>query len=138
MPDISQLNINGTVYDIKDAVARAGGGSSSDAALVSESYTFPISYSAGTIGTRGYQGSETITKAGYTPISVLITYVGASNSYIPVAFLGANSTDTLLYCNAYRCTTSAVNNSSITVKVVYAKNGAGATTLEAWDGSVSA
>ena len=110
------------------------GGGSSTAALVTEAYTFPVSYSGGTVGTRGYQGSETITKSGYTPIAATITYVGASASYIPVAFLGGSGAT--LYCNAYRCTTSAVSNSNITVTVVYAKDGAGATTLAAWDGSM--
>lgn len=112
MANLSKLTINGTTYDIKDAVAR---GAVAD--IVVETYTFPISFSAGTIGTRGYQGSEDITKAGYTPIAATISYVGASASYLPVCFFNDNSN--LVYLNAYRATTSAVTSSNVWVDVVY-------------------
>lgn len=85
--------------------------------VVYDDFAFEVSYSAGTIGTRGYQGSLDITKSGCVPFSATIIYVGSSASYIPVAFL--SSTQRLLYCNAYRCTTSAVSSSNIRVRVAY-------------------
>ena len=111
MANINKVAIGTNTYDIEDATARS---------LVSEGNTFTVTYSGGTVGTRGFQSSQNIEKSGYTPISAVITYVGSSTSYNPVAFLG--SSDTLVYCNAYRCTTSAVSNSSIRIRVTYAPN----------------
>ena len=112
MANLSKLTINGVTYDIKDAVAR---GAVAD--IVTKTYTFPVSFSAGTAGTRGYQGSEDITKSGYTPIAATISYVGSSENYIPVCFFNDNKN--LIYLNAYRTNTSAVNSSNVWVDVIY-------------------
>lgn len=112
MANLSKLTINGVTYDIKDAVAR---GAVAD--IVTKTYTFPVSFSAGTAGTRGYQGSEDITKSGYTPIAATISYVGSSANYIPVCFFNDNKN--LIYLNAYRTNTSAVNSSDVWVDVIY-------------------
>ena len=123
---------SGTLATLDD-INGSGGGT---AILVSEEYTFTVSFEAGTIGSRGYQGSETISKTGYSPISVVITYVGASTSYMPIAFLGGTNNNTL-YCNAYRSTTSSVSNSSIRVTVFYAVNDASVVSLNTYSGEVS-
>lgn len=111
------------------------GGSSASAVIISEEYTFPVTFAAGTIGTRGSQESTTISKSGYKPISVVITYVGASASYMPVVFLGGTNNNTL-YCNAYRSTASAVSNSSIKATVFYALDDGNAVSLNTYSGAV--
>lgn len=111
------------------------GGSSASAVIISEEYTFPVAFDAGTIGTRGSQESTTISKSGYKPISVVITYVGASASYMPVVFLGGTNNNTL-YCNAYRSTASAVSNSSIRATVFYALDDGNAVSLNTYNGEI--
>jgi len=83
-----------------------------------QTFNFTVTFSAGTIGSRGYQGSEDASLEGYTPIGVSVVSVGASGSYIPVAFLSG----TTVYFNAYRATTSAVNGSLVTARVIYRKD----------------
>lgn len=114
MANLSKLTINGTTYDIKDAMAR---GAVAD--IVTKTFTFTISFDAGTIGTRGYQGNQDILEGmdGYTPVATSIGYIGASGSYLPVAFFNDNKTK--VYLNAYRVTTSAVSNSNVWVDVIY-------------------
>lgn len=82
-----------------------------------QTFNFTVGFSAGTVGTRGYQGNTDASLDGYTPIGVSVISVGASASYIPVAFLSGNT----LYFNAYRATASAVSNSACTARVIYRK-----------------
>ena len=70
--------------------------------------TATISFSAGTIGTRGFQTSWTASQIGGNPYLVQITEVVASNEYHPFAFISG----TTVYLNAYRCVSSAVAASS--------------------------
>ena len=126
---ITQNGSTSTLY------APSGGGSST-AVIVSEEYTFSFSFDAGTIGTRGYQGSATITKTGYTPISVVTTYVGSSANYMPIPFLGGTNLSTL-YCNIYRSTSSAVSNSSVRITVYYALDDGNAVSVNTYNGEVS-
>lgn len=79
-----------------------------------------ISYTAGTIGTRGYQSSSSVTLSGYTPVSATIISISDSSSIIPITFIQTSSN--LLYLNCYRTTTSAVSSNSVTVRVLYKSN----------------
>lgn len=83
-----------------------------------QTFNFSVTYSGGTVGTRGYHSSADAALDGYTPIGVSAVSVGNSGSYIPVAFLSGNT----VYFNAYRCTTSAVSSSACTVRVIYRKD----------------
>ena len=77
--------------------------------------TGTISFSAGTIGTRGFQTSWNSSSIGGTPRFAQITHVANSANYLPVAFLEG----TTVYLNAYRCTTSSVSNSTVDVTIYY-------------------
>lgn len=77
--------------------------------------TGTISFSVGTIGTRGFQTSWNSSSIGGTPRFAQITHVANSANYLPVAFLEG----TTVYLNAYRCTTSAVSNSTVDVTIYY-------------------
>lgn len=83
-----------------------------------QTFNFTVSYSGGTVGTRGFQDSADAALDGYTPIGVSLTSVGASGSYVPIVFLSG----TKVYMNAYRCTTSAVSSSACTARVIYRKD----------------
>ena len=83
--------------------------------LLSVTKTATISFSAGTIGTRGYQTSWSPSSIGGTPVYAVITHVANSANYLPMAFLEG----TTVYFNAYRCTTSAVSNSTVDVTIYY-------------------
>jgi hypothetical protein len=77
-----------------------------------------VSFSAGTIGTRGFQTSWTASQIGGTPVLAQITEVVASNEYHPFAFISG----TTVYLNAYRATTSAVSSSAnrlVSVTIYY-------------------
>ena len=80
--------------------------------------TATISFSAGTIGTRGFQTSWTASQIGGNPYLVQITEVVASNEYHPFAFISG----TTVYLNAYRCVSSAVaasSNRQVSVTIYY-------------------
>lgn len=79
-------------------------------------YDFTISYSSGTIGTRGVQYTKDVSIKGYTPIGATIYYTQASGSYHCLPFFNANQT---LYLNAYRASTEAVTNHTVRVMVSY-------------------
>lgn len=79
-------------------------------------YDFTISYSSGTIGTRGVQYSKDVSIEGYTPVGATIYYTQASGSYHCLPFFNANQT---LYLNAYRASTEAVTNHTVRVMVSY-------------------
>lgn len=82
-------------------------------------YDFTISYSSGTIGTRGVQYNKDVSIEGYTPIGATIYYTQASGSYHCLPFFNANQT---LYLNAYRASTEAVTNHTVRVMVSYVNN----------------
>lgn len=86
--------------------------------IVHRDYSFTGSFSAGTIGTRGLQvNKNNEVGIGYSIVGMLLTYIGDSSKYLPIPFLY----DGKIYCNFYRCTTSAVSDCSATVRVLYAK-----------------
>lgn len=85
-----------------------------------KTFTFTnMSFSSGTIGTRGNQYTKNIKFSGYTPIGCSIASVSSSGSYIPVCFLQNSTT---LYLNLYRCTTSSVSGQDVSVHVIYRAN----------------
>lgn len=77
--------------------------------------TFTFSYAAGTVGTRGYQMSIANTTIGGTPLIAAITGFSSSANFHPFAGIDG----TTVYINAYRASTSAVTNGTITVTVLY-------------------
>ncbi len=77
--------------------------------------TATVSFAAGTIGTRGYQTSWTSSAIGGSPVSTQLMSVTASYEYMPIAFIDGTS----VYLNAYRATSSAVSNRSVTVQITY-------------------
>jgi hypothetical protein len=77
-------------------------------ALKSVTKSATVSFSAGTIGTRGYQTSWTSSQIGGDPVLTQITEIVASNEYHPMAFISG----TTVYLNAYRCVSTAVSASS--------------------------
>lgn len=76
--------------------------------------TATISYSGGTIGTRGAQVSWNSSAIGGTPLWCQITYISDSSVINPIAFISGSS----VYVNAYRCTTGGVNQ-TVNVKIFY-------------------
>ena len=82
-------------------------------------YDFTISYSSGTIGTRGVQYNKDVSIEGYTPVGATIYYTQASGSYHCLPFFNENQT---LYLNAYRASTEAVTNHTVRVMVSYVNN----------------
>lgn len=82
-----------------------------------------LSFTAGTIGTRGYQGtipSDTLAISGYTPIAFSIVFANDSSQYIPITIYA--TTSGILYFNLYRATTSSVSGAAVTVRAVYRKS----------------
>ena len=81
-------------------------------------YTLSITYSAGTVGTRGAEVTENGALANYTPIGISII---SGNTYYSsyVARIATGGTITL---SAYRATTGARTNDSVGVRVVYRAN----------------
>lgn len=77
--------------------------------------TATITFSAGTIGTRGFQTSWSSSAIGGTPLFVQITHIAYSTGYHAQAFI---ENDTV-YLNAYRATSSAVSNSTVDVTIWY-------------------
>lgn len=78
-------------------------------------HDFTLSFPAGTIGTRGAQGTFTLPYPISQLRSISIIYTDASNYYIPVAF----ASGTTLYCNYYRATASASSAYRTTVRMVF-------------------
>ena len=85
--------------------------------VVYRDYAFNVTYSAGTVGTRGAELTADGSLSGYTPISATVI---AGNTYYSsyVARVAAGGTVTL---SAYRATTGARTNDSVTVRVAYLK-----------------
>lgn len=82
--------------------------------LVYKDYDFTITYTAGTVGTRGAQLSTDIALSGCVPISATVLQQSTSAVNPSVVF-----TNGLLYLNAFRANTSAVNNATVKVRVGY-------------------
>lgn len=92
--------------------------------IVTDVFSFTdVSYTAGTIGTRGAQKSVNISKAGYIPIGATIGSISDSTAFIPAVFFNSSSTPTTLYANFYRTATSAKSSLSMTVIVTYISKG---------------
>lgn len=87
--------------------------------FVTQDYTFSGTYTAGTIGTRGWQGSQTIASpySEYTVISVFIIDIGDSSATHPLAFLYSGK----VYCNFYRATAAAASSNIVKVRVLFKK-----------------
>ena len=74
--------------------------------LVTEAFDSDfMSFTAGTIGTRGAQKKISITKDGYNPILVTIFYIASSTSCHPLVFF--NEDRDSVYVNLYRATKSS-------------------------------
>lgn len=112
-------NIADTISGLSGGGASSYSGSSEGEVILTKTFTFTVGFTAGTIGTRGYQGSQDILEGmdGFTPVATSIGYVGASASYLPAAFFDDNKTK--VYLNAYRATASAVSGSTVWVDVIY-------------------
>lgn len=79
--------------------------------------TVYVTFSAGTIGTRGFQKKLSIPAlSGKKIIGTSITYIANSADIIPVLFSAGSD----LYLNAYRATASAVNNNEVRVRFTFA------------------
>ena len=103
-----------------------GGGTSMSTVKRVEYPSGSVSISSGTRGTRGAQLNVNIEQSGWTPVSVCISYVQDSSSVLPVVFFGntaSTSNYTSVYCNFYRCTTSAYSNATpLRFTVTYVKD----------------
>lgn len=79
--------------------------------------TVYVTFSAGTIGTRGFQKKlSSPALSGKKIIGASITYIANSADIIPVLFSAGSD----LYLNAYRATASAVNNNEVRVRFTFA------------------
>ena len=96
---------------------RAYADSKSADAVTYEDYDFSVTYSAGTVGTRGYESTEDGSKSGYKPISATVI---SGNTYYNffVARVADNGTVTL---SAYRATANARTGDAVKVRVAYRK-----------------
>lgn len=112
---INDLSVSGDL-SVGGDISTAGGYYKGGYALTTyEDYTFSVTYSAGTVGTRGAEYTDSGAKTGYTPVSATVI---AGNTYYSsyVARVASGGTVTL---SAYRATTGARNNDSVTVRVFY-------------------
>lgn len=79
--------------------------------------TVYVTFSAGAIGTRGFQKKlSSPALSGKKIIGTSITYIANSADIIPVLFSAGSD----LYLNAYRATSSAVNNNEVRVRFTFA------------------
>lgn len=85
--------------------------------VVYRDYAFTFSYAAGTVGTRGAELTADGSLSGYTPISATVI---AGNTYYN-SFVARVATGGTVTLSAYRATTSARTNNSVTVRVAYLK-----------------
>ena len=85
--------------------------------IVYDDFDFTVSYSAGTVGTRGYESSAAGAKTGYKPIAATVI---AGNTYYNIfnARVADGGTVTL---SAFRATTGARSGDAVTVRVAYLK-----------------
>lgn len=76
-----------------------------------------VSFSAGTIGTRGFQKKlEASVPSGKKVIGTAIIYLSDSSQIIPIIFSAGSD----LYLNAYRAVDSAVSDNYVHVRFVFA------------------
>ena len=103
---------SGTISDSSGALSR----------FITDTYSSgTVSWSAGTVGTRAVQVSKNISKTGYTPVAVSITYVSSSTAFLPVAFFSSDRAT--LYLNFYRADASAHSDvAGMTALVLYQKS----------------
>lgn len=80
---------------------------------------YGVEISAGTIGTRGAQKAQSISKAGYRPVMARLSYVSDSTLANVVPFFG-NGDDKTLHVNFYRVTKNKCTVDA-TVVVVYVR-----------------
>lgn len=85
--------------------------------VVYRDYAFTFSYAAGTVGTRGAELTADGSLSGYTPISATVI---AGNTYYN-SFVARVATGGTVTLSAYRATTGARTNDSVTVRVAYLK-----------------
>lgn len=84
--------------------------------IIKEDINFSGGFSAGTPGTRGWQGSvDDPHPSGYQIIGIAVMGINNSAVLHPMAFYYVGK----IYCNFYRATTTAVTNETVTVRVVY-------------------
>ena len=84
--------------------------------IVTEDLTFSSDrFDAGTIGTRALQLSAPDPHPDLQLIGIAITYIGNSGEYLPLIFKNSGT----IYCNFYRCTSSAVGNPSAHARLTY-------------------
>lgn len=102
---------------ISSSLGESGGVMASDGVIYAD-YSFSVTYSAGTVGTRGYETTADGAKSGYKPISATVI-VGNTYYNFFVARVADNGTVTL---SAYRATTGARSNDAVTVRVAYLKH----------------
>ena len=86
-------------------------------------YAFTLSYSGGTIGTRGAQGYFAL-DSDAIPVSTIITYVSSSDRFIPIIFTSTSSgANPAIYCNLYRCDTNSLSSAlQVNARVLYKRN----------------
>lgn len=79
--------------------------------------TVSVSFSAGTVGTRGQQTQLTdLAPNGKVIIGTAVTYISNSNKFYPVLF----TTGSQLYVNIYRATDEAVSGESVSIRFTFA------------------
>ena len=77
-----------------------------------------VTFSAGTIGTRGQQFEYANELTGKTLIGAWVHYVSDSSKVMPVIIRYSNT----LYCNIYRATSSSVNGEKVEIAYSYIEN----------------
>ena len=85
--------------------------------VVYDDYDFTVTYSGGTVGTRGYEGTASGAKSGYYPIAATVI---KGNTYYNI-FNARVATDGTVTLSAFRATTGARSGDDVTVRVAYLK-----------------
>lgn len=115
--DVVPVSKGGTgASNAEDAIANLGLDETLTGIVVIED-DVTVGFSAGTIGSRGFQKTYTnAIPAGKKLISAVVYSLSDSSSIIPFAF----GHDSNLYVNAYRATSSAVSSNHVYVRFVLA------------------
>lgn len=93
------------------------GGETSGSVVAYEDYTFTVTYTAGTVGTRGAELTANGAKTGYDPISATVIQ---GNTYYS-SYVARVATGGIVTLSAYRATTGARTGDAVTVRVAYLK-----------------
>jgi len=130
----SDITASGIEYDNTDSGMAAttvqsaldelsGGLTTLDNKYYYRDYAFTLSYSGGTIGTRGAQGYFAL-DSDAIPVSTIITYVSSSDRFIPIIFTSTSSgANPAIYCNLYRCDTNSLSSAlQVNARVLYRRN----------------